>query len=367
MTSRRAALTILPAAAIRSSAANSAPAVGVIGFGNRGSYLGRLVQDSGRARLAAAADLFDASLEKAKQLSPSVAVYKDFHGLLASNLDAVIIATPVFLHAGHLEAAVKSGKHIYIEKPAAASVADCKRMLRLVDSAPRTQNISFGFQRRYGAVYQKAKRAHDNGAIGRIRWAQVHFVKSSSARKTGTIPRPTSLVDRVKQWYLWRDLCGDLIVENNVHVLDVMNWFAGAHPMKAIGAGGRTIPGPGDVRDFNHVTYTYPGGVQGILTGTTAATPGFRAVFEQFHGPDGAIEVSENHWKLLRGLKEEDGEKAPRNPSSDSIAAFLDRISSGKPENTGARGIESTLTAILGRMAMDAGHEVTWEQMMADG
>jgi predicted dehydrogenase len=367
MTTRRAAITILPAAAIRSSAANSAPAVGVIGFGNRGSYLGRLVQENGTARLAAVADMFDAPLEKAKQLAPPVATYKDLHDLLASKVDAVIIATPVFLHADHLEAAVKSGKHIYIEKPAAASVADCKRMLRLVDSAPRSQNISFGFQRRYGAVYQKAKRAHDNGAIGKIRWAQVQFVKSSTSRGSANIPKPTSLAERVKQWYLWRELCGDLIVENNIHVIDVMNWFAGSHPLKAIGAGGRNVPGAGDVRHFNHVTYTYSDGLRGVLTGTTIAGPGFRAVFEQFHGPEGTIEVSENYWKLLRGLKQEEGEKAPRNPSADSIAAFLERISTGKPENTGARSIESTLTAILGRMAMDAGREVTWEEMMAAG
>jgi len=71
---------------------------------------------------------------------------------LASDVDAVVIATPVFLHPEHFEAAVKSGKHIYIEKPAGLDVAGCKRVMRLSDQANRKQNITFGFQQRYAPV-----------------------------------------------------------------------------------------------------------------------------------------------------------------------------------------------------------------------
>lgn len=363
--SRRALLgaaSLLPAAA-----AANAPTVGFIGVGNRGAYLHKIMAQNTPARVVAISDLFEDKLAAAKTISPGAETYTDYRKVLQSNVDAVVIATPVFLHAEHLEAAVAAGKHIYIEKPAASSIADCKKMLRIVDSAPRKLNISFGFQRRYGQVYQKAKKAHDAGSIGRIRWAQVQFVKSVSERPRPQAAHPSAMIDKVKNWGEWQDLSGDLIVENNIHLIDVMNWFVGSRPSKAHGTGGRTQKGYGDMRDHVHVTYSYPDDVQGLLVGTTIAGPGYRNVYEQFHGPSGTIEVSENYWKLLRGLKQEEGEKSPRNIAVDSVAAFVERVAEGKPENTGARGIESTLTAILGRMAMDRGREVTWEEMMAAG
>jgi len=369
-TSRRAligAASILPAATLRSTAANSAPSVGVIGVGNRGSYLAELVAGQTPARLAAACDLSEERLARVKAFAPGAQAYQDYRELLRSSIDAVIIATPVFLHAEHLEAAVQAGKHIYIEKPAASSVADCRRMLRIVDSAPRRLNISFGFQRRYGQLYLKAKQAHESGAIGRIRWAQVQFIKTGPERPRPEAARPVSEIEKIRNWNAWRDLSGDLIVENNIHLIDVMNWFLGARPLSAHGTGGRTRAGYGDTRDHVHVTYSYPGNVQGLLAGSTLAAPGYRNVYEQFHGPLGTIETSENYWKLLRGLKPEIEEKSPRNNSIDSVAAFVGRLSGNASENTGARGIESTLTAIMGRMAMDLGRTVTWEEMMASG
>jgi predicted dehydrogenase len=364
--SRRAvlgALSLLPAA----GQTQATPSIGVIGVGNRGAYLGRLVAENTPARLDAVSDLFDDRLAAAKKFAPAARPFKDYRELLHTGVDAVIIATPVFLHAEHLEAAVNAGKHIYIEKPAAASVADCKRILRIVDSAPRRLNISFGFQRRYGELYLKAKQAHDAGKIGKIRWAQVQFIKSEGNRPRPLAGRPTSEIDKIKNWGAWQDLSGDLIVENNIHLIDVMNWFMGGRPLKAHGTGGRHHAGYGDLRDHVHVTFTYPDGIHGLLVGTTLAAPGFRDVYEQFHGPAGTIEVSENYFKLLRGLKPEIDEKPSRNISIDSIAAFVRRIAEGTPENTGVRGVESTLTALLGRMAMDSRREVTWEEMLASG
>jgi predicted dehydrogenase len=337
----------------------------VIGVGNRGGALAKIVAEAAPARLAAVSDLSEERMAAAAKLAPRVQTFKDYHDLLRSNVDAVIIATPVFLHAGHLEAAVQSGKHIYIEKPAAASVADCKRILRLVDSAPRSINITFGFQRRYGEVYRKAKQALDTGAIDRIRWAQAQFVKSETVRPHADGGRPRTEAEKIANWSAWQDLSGDLIVENNIHVLDVLNWFIGARPLKAHGSGGRTAAGYGDTRDHVHVTFSYPENVQALLAGTTLASPGFRAVYEQFHGPQGTIETSENYWKRIRGGKAEVEERSPRNITIDSIAAFVRRVAENTPENTGARAVESTLTAILGRMAMDSGREVTWQEMMA--
>jgi predicted dehydrogenase len=173
------ATTILPAAAIRGSAANSAPTVGLIGAGGRGTTDARLLTEHTAARITAISDLYEVKIDAARQRipAPGAKAYKDYHELLASDVDAVIIATPVFLHPEHFEAAVKAGKHIYIEKPAAPDVAGCKRIMRAADSADRKLNITFGFQGRYGQVYQKAKAALDTGAIGKLRMVHLRRVR----------------------------------------------------------------------------------------------------------------------------------------------------------------------------------------------
>jgi len=354
------------ASLVKGTAANSTVAVGVIGTGNRGSFTSAMTAKHPSARVVAFCDLVEDRMRKtAKTIGvENPRFYKDYQQLLASDIDAVIIATPVFLHAEHFEAALKSGKHIYIEKPASADVEGCKRIMKLADGADRRTNITFGFQRRYAPVYLKAKQMADSGAIGPIRLGFARFIKSGAGDDATQSPAPSAMADKIRDWGSWKQLSGDLIVENNVHSIDVLNWFLGGRPVSAIGSGGATTVKRGDMRDHNFVAFEYAKGVQGQLSGTTLAPTGYRDVIEQFFGTSGMIETSENHWRHFRGAQQETMEKSPRNITIDSMAAFIDRIQTGKPENTGVRGAESTLTAILGRMAMDRRREVTWDEMM---
>src|ERR1039458_6160791 len=127
------AASIVPFAAVRGSAQNSAVTVGLIGCGGRGTHDGMtLAKNVPGARLVALADLFPEKIEAAKKAAgvPDAKAYsRDTELLAKSGVDAVIIATPVFLHPEHLEAAVRAGKHIYIEKPAGADVAGGRRRL----------------------------------------------------------------------------------------------------------------------------------------------------------------------------------------------------------------------------------------------
>ena len=370
LTRRRAiqAAATLPAAAALGAAANSAPTVGLIGCGGRGGSLAKALLDTTDARLVALCDLFDAQIEAVQRRTgvESPRTYRDLEKLLASDVDAVIIATPVFLHAEHFEAAIQAGKHIYIEKPAAADVEGCKRIMRAADLADRGLNITMGFQRRYAAPYLKAKRAHDAGAIGTIRMAHAHFLKSGPSPRASTERRPPKdEIERIRSWGIWQELAGDLIVENNVHCIDVLNWFLGGHPLSAVGLGGKKATDrAGDMRDNNNVVYAYTDGVLASLAGSTLAANNYREVHEQFFGTDGMIETSELGWRHFRQRGDESMEKATRSTTLDSMEAFVKRIADGEPENTGVRGAESTLTAILGRMAMDARGEVTWDEMM---
>ena len=364
----QAAALALPLAAVRGTAANSAPAVGLIGCGGRGGSLAAALLEATDARLVAMCDLFGEQIARAKERIgiQSPKEYEDLNELLASDVDAVIIATPPFVHADHFEAAVKAGKHIYIEKPAAVTVEDCKRIMRAADSADREVNITMGYQRRYAKTYKKAKQVHDSGVIGDVRMAHAHFLKTGpSPRVSAERTRPQTHIDKVKRWHIWKDLGGDLIVENNVHCIDVLNWFIGGHPLSAVGRGARTAGRAGDMRDNNNVVYEYEGGVLASLAGSTLGSNSYREVHEQFFGTNGMIETSELHWRHYRGRGDDVLEKAERITTLDSMEAFVRRIAEGRPENTGVRGVESTLTAILGQMAMDARGEVTWDEMMA--
>jgi predicted dehydrogenase len=363
----RRTLLAAPAALAAQTTANSAPTVGVIGVGNRGSYVGAMIAKNTPARVVALCDLFDEKLEAAKKTMglENPALYKDYEKLLASDVDAVVIATPVFLHADHFEKAVKSGKHIYLEKPAAGDVEGCKRIMRAADSVDRKINVTFGFQRRYSELYLKAKAKADSGDAGRIYLGAARFIKSGGAwNESAKLPPPNTDMAKIVGWNAWSSLNGDLIVENNVHSIDCLNWFLGGHPVSAIGAGGITVSRQGDNRDHNFVAYEYAGGIQGQLSGATIAPRGYRDVVEQFFGEHAFIETSENHWRYRKAGTPEVFEKTPRNNTIDSVAAFVERIRTGKVENVGVRGAESTLTAILGRMAMEKRREVTWDEMM---
>ena len=101
------------------------------------------------------------------------------------------------------------------------------------------------FQREVGTVFDAGRggqypnrAAHDAGAIDKILWAQVAFIKSEAAPQRPETGRPVSERDKIANWGAWQDLSGDLIVENNIHLIDVMNWFVGTRPIKAHGAGG---------------------------------------------------------------------------------------------------------------------------------
>ena len=287
------------AATAQSTRANSAVSVALIGCGGRGRNLMRDLVSHTEARLSAVCDLRSERMRQARaeaeERGAKPAMNGSMESVLASDVDAVIVATPVFMHADHLEAAVRAGKHVYIEKPAMPDVAGCKRMMKIADSADRKLNLTIGFQRRYGQVYHKAKALLDSGAIGAIRLAHLHFIKSSSWNQRPQVPEPKTTDEKIRGWHVWNDLSGDLIVENNVHLIDVMNWFVGNRPASAVGAGGRNYRKIGDMRDHGNVSFLFANGVQGALIGTTLAPSFYRHVHEQYFGETGVIETASEY------------------------------------------------------------------------
>jgi predicted dehydrogenase len=249
-------------------------------------------------------------------------------------------------------------------------VAGCLRLMRAADSADRKLDITFGFQQRYGAGYRKAKKLAESNGIGKLVMGHSYWVKNQvSKHPTGSAPPKTEL-EIMKEWHEWRQFFGDYIVENNVHGVDILNWFLGGHPVKAVGTGGRTLIEVGDNTDHSYVTFDYANNVQGHLIGCMITPGWYREVKEMFFGTTGVIETRREGWRHLRSRTDIVEEKEPvvngvaRDITIDSLTEFIQRIRDGKPENTAATAVESTLTCIMGRMATDGRREVTWEEML---
>jgi predicted dehydrogenase len=347
------------------AAANSAVAVGVIGTGNRGRYDANFFSKDPRARIAALCDLYSDQIDKAKTEIPAAngaKVYTQYQDLLAdSGIDAVVITTPVYLHPEHFEAAVTAKKHIYCEKPAGASVSGVKRLLAASQKADPSRHIQFGFQQRYSPEYLTAEKLIREGQIGEIALMRSHWmVGGVSAR-----PMPAMTPEaEARMWYPWRAKSGDMIVEQDCHGVDVLNWFAQRRPLSAVGDGGRKVRRHGDTMDHLNVTYDYGQGLHGFLHACQLAQA-WGLVDEQFFGTEGTIETHRKYYRLSKPDQKPVHVDSRREITIDAIERFLTRIVESKPENNAPTAAESTLTALLGRMAIDTGRRVTWDELMA--
>ncbi len=350
------------------AAANSAVTIGIIGTGGRGRYLGTLFAGDPRARIVALCDIFADQIDRAKTEIPGVeksSVYQDYRDLLARpGVDAVVIATPVFLHPEHFEAAVGARKHIYCEKPAAADVAGVKRLLRAAQTADPRQHVVFGFQNRFSPEYRAAEKIVNEGQLGQILFMESHFIRSGVP--LNPVPSRIPAEQHLRRWNVWRRTSGDIIVEQDCHSLDVLNWFVKGHPLRAVGSGGRVKRASGDNLDHLAVVFEYPGGLRGALVATQLAPGRYRDVREQFFGTSGVLETHRTYYRLDRGEGRVVKVDSKREITIDAVQEFLERILAKRPANTAASGCESTLTALLGRLAMDARREVAWEEMLSE-
>ncbi len=352
--------------------------IGLIGCGGRGS--GAAVQALNackRARLVAIADAFDDRLEKSyKSISKNHPDHVDvpskrrFVGMDAyarvidADVDMVLLTTPPGFRPVHFETAVKANKHVFMEKPVAVDVPGVRRMFAANKLAKKKGlAVAMGLNSRHqNCAREIIKRVHD-GAIGKINFLRAYG-------NTGGVwvrPRQSSQSEmeyQMRNWYYFNWLCGDLIVEQTVHSLDIVNWAKGGHPVEAQGSGGRQVrvgPDYGEIFDHHDVEYTYGDGTKMFLfcrhiRGCWSSSGGIA------HGTKGDANLSKGILSLhgkeeLRFERGIDGHQVEH----DDLFAAMD---AGEPYNEGDYGIVSTMTAILGRMATYSGQIVKWDEAM---
>jgi len=382
---------------VRGTAANSAIRVGLLGCGGRGTEDAANLIDTGGARVVALADLFQDQLDIARDSFNKMQQARGYAALDASQLfvgpnawnemagskelDAVVIATPPYFHPEHLEALVAAGKHVYCEKPVAVDVPGALKVIQAGKRAEGKLSLDVGFQIRDCPPFVELVRRLHAGALGKIICGEAHYFSSYIDRPAWPYASPVER--RLRNWVYDRVLSGDIIVEQNIHVIDICNWVLKAHPLKASGSGGRQgRPQDGDAYGNYNVLFHYPEGVD-VTFSSTQISKGWWEVTERFFGTKGTSQSpytgplgiwGEEAWQSEGSLVKDTGQvvfsatgKFTSNlefADREKKKAFVESIASGKFHNQADKGAESAISCMMARKAAYTGREVTWEESL---
>jgi myo-inositol 2-dehydrogenase/D-chiro-inositol 1-dehydrogenase len=399
VTAATAGAMFIKPALVHGTAANSAVRVGLLGCGGRGTEDATNLVDTGGARVVALGDLFRDQLDAARANFDKIQQAKGYAAIDGSQLfagpnayqqiaaskelDAIVIATPPYYHLRHLEAVVAAGKHVYLEKPVAVDVPGALKVIEIGKRVEGKLSLDVGFQIRDCPPFvEMVRRIHD-GALGKIVCGEAYYL-------TGYIDRPawpnaSTAERRLRNWVYDRVLSGDIIVEQNIHVIDICNWILKAHPLKASATGGRQgrPANDGDAFGNYNVLFHYPDGVD-VTFSSTQFAKGWWDVTERFFGTKG---TSQSPYKGPLGIWGDEPWQAGGSPEKDKSEpgafsvtgsfssnleladrekkkAFVESISSGNLHNQAAKGAESALSCMMARSAAYKGHEVTWDELM---
>jgi myo-inositol 2-dehydrogenase / D-chiro-inositol 1-dehydrogenase len=358
--------------------------LGLIGAGGRG--IGALQQSlsvpGSNVKLTAIADAFqdriDGALKSVEGMKDKVDCPEDrrFIGLDAAqkvidlpDVDLVILATPPGFRPFHFDAAIKAGKHVFMEKPVCVDSFGARLVLEAAKLADeKRRKVVVGLQRRYENKYRETIERIREGLAGEIIGGQVYW-------NTGGIwyrdrqQDQNELQFQVNNWYHFNWLSGDHIVEQHVHQLDIANWVLGAkasqgvHPETAFGVGGRQDRSRNsEIYDHHAVNFAYPGGAR-IASHCRQISGGEGRVNEEFQGTKAFVRIGE--------ITDYDGKRLWKfegpnpNPYQVEHDVLQDAIRNDKPLNDAYHGVTASFAAVLGRLATYSGKQQDYAKALA--
>jgi len=376
-----AAVTMASASSVF-AAGNDAIKVALIGCGGRGTGAAADALESGQnVRIVAMADAFqdnlDTSLKNLKQKYnekidvPQSRQYGGFDGYKSAikDADVVILATPPGFRPIHFEEAVKAGKHVFMEKPVAVDIPGIRKVLIAAAEAKKKKlNVVVGLQRRYQKNYKETIQRIQDGAIGDIVSGQVYW-NSGGVWVRPRKPNQTEMEYQMRNWYYFNWLCGDHIVEQHVHNIDIANWIKGKYPVSIEGTGSRAQRDGkeyGEIYDNFAVELTYDDGT--VVYSQCRHFEGIHnRVDETFQGTKGRVYLSAGNQGVLWDAKGNEiyrhNGRGDANPYRQEHVELFDAIAKGEYKFENAEyGAYSTLTGIIGRLACYSGKVIKWDQ-----
>jgi myo-inositol 2-dehydrogenase/D-chiro-inositol 1-dehydrogenase len=344
--------------------------LGVVGVGTRGTTLLRTLLELPGVRVVAVCDpepkhraRGQGIVEKAGAARPEA--YERSEQVLArDDVDAVLVAVPCDLHAETYEAALLAGKHLYAEKPLGLSLAECDRLIEVAAGRPELA-FHVGYQRRSNPRYREGVERIGRGELGALVEGRAAWVSSNGP------------MNGHGGWLARRDRSGDWMVEQAVHVWDVLHWVAGGPPVRAFGQGRRDLfareqPGR-DVTDHYSVQLEWAGGVHAsfLQSWVAPADDRFTGVSLQVIGSEGGLDFSTGALTLRdRSRPRQTVQPGVHADTKAALQAFLAAVRSGDPSASPpplslAEARDATLTGLLVRRAVDERRVVTAEEIRA--
>ena len=381
-----------------SYAANSAVQYGLLGCGKRGTSVATSFATNTQARVVALGDIFPDQLAIGKQHFdqlnsklgvPAVDPKLTFQGweaykAMAANphIDAVQISTPPFFHVEHMDILSAGGKHVYCEKPVGVDIPQTRRALQIAKRIDGKVSASVGFQIRSAPPFAEIVQRIHAGQIGKIASIAGYYnAPPATYPDRGAMPHDEQ---RLRNWLWDKTLSGDILLEQNIHVIDVCNWVMESHPLKATARASRkVIQNFGNINDNYEVIFEYPGEVELVFSSTQFNAPGYFDVKETFFGTEGIAEMPYKGALRIQGRKpwtwtgseQESGAKfAADGAFSDNLAdadkmkdrSFIESITGNKFQNQIAAGVDSARTCMMARKSAGTGRTVTWQDIEAD-
>ena len=357
--------------------------IALVGCGGRGSgALVNALQADENVKLVAMADAFQDRIDSSLK-----AMDKHFDGQKVIELDkkyqftgfdaykraidladVVLLATPPGFRPDHFDYAVKNNKHVFMEKPLATDTVGVQKILNSGREALNKRlNVVVGLQRRYSRKYLDLYSKVQQGMIGQIIGGQIYW-NSSGVWVNERKEDQTELEYQMRNWYYFNWLCGDHIVEQHIHNIDVANWFIGQYPVSAQGMGGRQVRNGkdhGEIFDHHFVEFTYPGGT--VISSQCRHIPGcMNRVDEVLQGTEGTIFLGQGVIKdLIGNTLYQYQNNNDLSPYQEEQNQLFKSIRKGDVINDVEYAAYSTLSAIAGRMATYSGNVIELEKALA--
>jgi len=261
--------------------------LGIIGPGSRGQELMRHFLRVPGVHITGLCDIYEPRFAAARKITgEETPIYRDHRRLLeARDLDAIVVATPLSLHADHVVASLQSGRHVYGEKSLGLTLGDCSKIVAAVRQAGK--HFQVGHQYRYAPWFREVIQRVGKGEIGRVTHIYGYWHRNASWRR----PVPDPKFERLINWRLYKEYSGGLTAELGSHHIDFANWVFGAIPESVTGSGGIDTYQDGRETDDNvQIIFRYPGGRTFTFSSLTDNAKAGAAAW--VYGKDGSVEVT---------------------------------------------------------------------------
>jgi predicted dehydrogenase len=238
---------------------------GFIGTGTEGCNLLKFLATIPEGRCVATCDIYPPNLKKGVEtIGSHPETYTEYLKMLErKDMDAVMIATPLNLHAQMVVDSLNAGKHVFVEKTMYFKEEEGEQIRKAMEAHPKLV-LQVGLQRRSSVLYQVAIEMIRKGALGKVMTVRAQWDRNSNWRR----PVPDPKFERLLNWRMYKEYSGGMMAELASHQIDVANWAMGAEPRSVIATGGIDYWKDGrETCDNVHAIYEYPGGQKMVWSG----------------------------------------------------------------------------------------------------